>query len=273
MMMPLSKDKRFLYSRFVLLGALIGAIGFAFAGFKGFPAWYGGFVFCFWVAFGLINIKQKSTLWLAVQRPVIFALFYIALTGASILADQFGVNNHLWFYPNYAGMKIVWVYLVLYPFGALSLLEFFYFLSGFFGEKLSFKKGPDTLWHGFFDISEHLLFLLMTGMIVAGALGFGVSIGIATTVAVLWFAFALVKLRIHVRHSGHYLLILVLTVVLALLVHQLPNTVAREWVYLQAPFLNMALLGLPIWVWVGWCWLLLVPLRLWIVLVLHPRIK
>lgn len=269
-----TREQRFLYTRIAILVAMVGWIASAFAGLKGFSFWYGGFVLCFWVAFGLINYQHKSSLWLLHTRPWIFALFYAALAGASFLADQFGLNAHLWFYPLYRGLGFAWVWLVLYPFGGLAVLELLYFLAGYLDEPFRFRQLPMTKWHGFFDITEHLLFLAMIAVIVKGAveIGWSVAMPTATLVASLWMLAALVKLRFHIRHIGHYTLIIIVVALLAALSHELPNTIAREWVYLEAPFLNLLFLGLPLWVWLGWFWLTLVPLRLWIFIALHPKV-
>jgi hypothetical protein len=88
-----------------------------------------------------------------------------------------------------------------------------------------------------------------------------------------WLTLAGVKLAFHVRHSGQYALILILAGVLAAVSHELPNTVAREWVYLSAPILNTLLFGIPLWAIVGWYWFAFFVLRLWIFLVLHPRAR
>ncbi|KKW11249.1 MAG: hypothetical protein UY50_C0018G0017 [Parcubacteria group bacterium GW2011_GWA2_49_9] len=232
----------------------------------------------FWFAFGLLNYPHKSSVWFAHRRPWLFAFFYIALSGTSYIVDQFGLTQHLWFYPLYRGADMLWVVLVLYPFGGLAVLELLYFLGGYLGEPLTFRERSMTKWHGFFDVLEHIIFFGLMGAFIAGALrtGTGVLIPVTVFLALLWMITALIKLRFHIHHSGHYSLIIVCTVLLAALSHELPNTVAREWVYLEAPlssFFNYLLLGLPVWVWLGWFFLVLLPLRLWIFLVLHPRVR
>ncbi|MDO8594801.1 MAG: hypothetical protein Q7R93_04825, partial [bacterium] len=88
-----------------------------------------------------------------------------------------------------------------------------------------------------------------------------------------WFCLAGVKLSFHIGHPGHMLLILIGAGVIAAFLNEIPNTVAFEWVYLEAPFLNAALWSVPLWVWVGWFWYVIFTLRLWIFLVLHPKVK
>lgn len=271
--MHLTKEQKFLYTRVAILAASVGWLGFAFAGLKGFPFWYGGFVLCFWVAFGLINYHQKTSLWLLVHKRVPFLLFYGALAGSLVILDQFGLRFGLWFYPLYQGWWFLWVYLVLYPFAGLAVLELIYALTRVFGEQLAFVSHRGTRAHHAVDAMESVLFLLMWGLF---ALGVSVSTDLLVLfplLAIGWLAFATVKLAFHVRHWRHYVMVLVVTGVIAALLHELPNTIAREWVYLSAPILSILIFGIPLWAVVGWYWFTLFVLRLWIFLVLHPRIK
>lgn len=276
--MPLSRDKRFLYTRIAILVAALATVGFFIAGFQGLPFWYGGFVLCFWLAFGLLNYPEHSSLWCAFHRVKPFLLFYGALAGVAALIDQFGLGSHLWFYPVYKDWWMLWVYGALYPLSGLAALEMLYFLAHLFGEPLIFKEYSLTKWHGFFDVFEQLFLLLILAFILASVAGIvkGLSVPLAAAAAMLWLIAALIKLFFHIRHPGHYALVIALTVALAILSHELPNLSAREWVYVAAPlsdFFNALFLGLPVWVWFGWFLFVLVPLRLWIVLVLYPRVR
>lgn len=275
--MKLTKEQKFLYTRTAILIASVGWIGFAFAGFKGFSHWYGGFVLCFWIAFGLLNLKDRSSGWLALRRPFLFLFFYAVLVSCAFLADQLGLKLFLWVYPAYHGLGMLWVYLVLYPFGGLAVLELLYFLSGHLGEPLVFVASPVGKWHRFFDVLESILFLLMTGVIVLGAIGQKVGVELVAVSALLWMGSAYIKLRLHIRHSGHYVLVLVITALFATMLHEFPNVLAREWVYLPVsaltPLGSQPILGVPFWVWFGYVWLTLTPLRLWIFLILHPKVK
>jgi len=256
---------------------MLGWIGFAFAGFNGFSYWYGGFVLCFWVAFGTLNVSQRSSFWLACHRKTLFLLFYVALASSAFFADRFGVIFHLWFYPLYEGVWMLWVYLVLYPFGGLAVLELLYFLSAKFGASLRFVAHPATFWHIFFDVLESLLFIMTLGALILGVIGVTAAVPLVGILALLWVVSALIKMRFHIRHSAHYILVVILTALCATFLHEFPNTVAHEWIYQAVPafglLLNYVLLGVPLWVWVGYCWLTLFPLRLWIFVALHPRIK
>lgn len=275
--MNLTKEQKFLYSRIAILITTAGWVGFSIAGYNGFSFWYGGFALCFWIAFGLLNFQYKSSLWYALRRPMLFGLLYAVLVSGAFLTDQLGLRLFLWVYPAYHGLGFLWVYFVLYPFGGLAVLELLYFLSGQLGESLMFVSSPDTVWHRFFDVMESLLFLLMTGVIVLGAIGQDIEAILVLAVVVVWMVSALIKLKLHIRHSGHYLLTLFCVILFAVLLHELPNTIAREWVYLPTSALpapwNQSILSIPFFVWVGYLWLTLTPLRFWIFLVLNPRVK
>lgn len=275
--MNLTKEKKFLYSRIAILIASAGWVGFLIAGLNGFSFWYGGFALSFWIAFGLLNFHQKSSLWYALKRPALFGLLYAVLVSGAFLVDQFGLRLFLWLYPAYHGLGFLWVYFVLYPFGGLSVLELLYFVSNKLGDPLVFVSAPDTLFHRFFDVLESILFLLMTGSIVLGAIGQSVDVVLVFVLIFLWILSALIKLKLHIRHGGHYLVALFSVALFATILHEFPNTIAREWVYLPVTSFpavwNAPLLSIPFCVWIGYLWLTLTPLRYWIFLVLNPRVK
>ncbi len=276
-MSRLSKEQKFLYIRIAILLAGVGCIGFAFAGFKGFSFWYGGFVLCLWTVLGLLNLRERSSVWFMFRRPALFWLFYGVLVAYAFLADELGLRLFLWVYPYYHGLGFMWVYFVLYPFGGLALLELLYFLSGHLGEPLTFKALPCSRWHEIVDVLESVLFIVMTGVIVLGAMGLETKVLVIAATSLFWMIFALLKLKLHIRHPGHYILLLLITTSFTTLLYQLPNALAREWVYLPAfvldPLWSQTLFSIPFWVWVGYFWFTVVPLRLWIFLVLNPRVK
>lgn len=270
--MWLTKEQKFLYSRIAILVASVGWLAFAFAGLKGFPFWYGGFVVCFWLAFGLINYPERTTLWFIQNKPIPFLVFYGALAASFFLLDQMALDAHLWFYPLYHGWWWAVGYLVWYPAAAFSVLELFYFLARTCGEKLVFRHRKETRWHTALDWGEGMLFLLMSGMIVWGAIS-DISPLWLFVVSLSWFLLANGKLVFHVTHARHLVFILIVTGALAAFLNEVPNTGAFEWVYLVAPFLNTLFLGIPLWMVLGWYWFTLFTLRLWIFLVLHPKVK
>ena len=275
--MTLTPEQKFLYTRIAILLATAGWLTSAYAGFQGARYWYGGFVLCFWIAFGLLNYKEGTSLYLARRRTVVFLAFYAALVATMYLADQLGLRLFLWYYPYYGALGYTWLYLVLYPAMAFSLIEFLYFVGARLGAALSFVTPPPGRMHLLIDRLESVVFLLMMGLIVLGAAGNQVSLPLVALVTVLWILLALVKLRLHVRHSGHYLLAVLFAVLLATVLNEYQNLIAREWVYLPhaalEPVLSVSVMRLPLWIWLGWFWLTLVPLRLWIFLVLHPKVR
>ena len=273
--MWLSKEKRFLYTRIAILLTTAGWIGAALAGLKGYPLWYGGFVLCFWVSFGLLNYHARSSFWLALKRPALFAVLFSSLACVLLLMDMFGLSTHIWFYPIYKGWGLLFVWLVIYPFGGLSVLELFHFLARCLGETLHLKERSTQKWQMYFDILEHILFLLMIAVIILGATWISgqIVVLLAASIAVLWILAALIKMRFHINDLGQYLLIIILAVMHGVLSHWLPHTIAREWVGLDASFLNLFALGLPLWVWIGSFLFTLVPLRLWMFLALYSEVK
>jgi hypothetical protein len=270
--MRLTKEQKFLYTRIAILVASVGWLAFAFAGLKGFPFWYGGFVLCFWLAFGLLNYSEHTTLWLLAHKRIPFLLFYGAIALSFFLLDRMALDAHLWFYPLYHGWLWAVGYLVWYPAAAFSVLELFYFLARACGERLVFRHRKKTVWHDALDWGEGGFFLLMSGMIVLGAIS-AISLFWLFVVSFAWFLLANGKLMFHIAHAKHLALILLATGALAAFLNEVPNTGALEWVYLVAPLLNTLFLGVPLWMVLGWYWFTLFTLRLWLFLVLHPRVK
>lgn len=276
--MPLLRDKKFLYSRIAIIIATAGSILFAYAGARGFLFWHLGFVFCFWFAIGLLNYSEHSSLWYASHHVKPFLFFYGALVGIAVIADQFGLGSHLWFYPAYSGWRMFLAYGALYPFGGLAVLELLYFSARFFGESLIFKELPMIKWLGFFDIFEQILLLFIFAIILANVAGIakGLVVTMVAIAAIIWVLAMLIKLHFHIHHAEHYTLVVALTVALAEMSNAFPSLSAREWVYIVGPlsdFFNAMFLGLPVWLWFGWFLLVLIPLRLWVVLALqyHAR--
>lgn len=273
--MRLTKGQRFLYTRVAILLATVGWILSGFAGLKGFPFWYGGFVLCFWVAFGLVNFHQKTSLWLAARHRIPFLLLFGALAGFLIILDRAALNFGLWFYPTYHGWQFLWVYGVLYPFAALGLIELFYFTAQFLGEHLAFTQKPLSPAHRATDSLEGLLFITMTGGILAGALSWSISVTLVAFLVLAWIAVYLAKLSFHLRHPKHFAYLLFLSAAVAAFFSGFPNTVAREWVYAYSalPLWSTELLSVPLWLWFGWLWFMLFTLRFWVAIALHPKVK
>lgn len=269
----MTKEKRFLYTRIAILTLSAGWVGFTVAGFKGFQFWSVGAGLCFWLALGLLNYPRKTSLWLFQNKRIPFLTFYAALIGSFLLLDQLALQTHLWFYPVYTGPWLTLVYGILYPVVALSLIELFYFLANLSEEALTFKNPKATIFHTILDWAEGILFLAMVLLIASGGAGYLVPFSSLFFLAILWMISATIKLGFHIARSSHLLLLLFITGVLATYLAELPNTATFEWVYLGVPFLSAFVWSVPIWVWFGWIWYTLFTFRLWVFLVLHPRVK
>lgn len=268
-----SKEQKFLYSRVAILIASAGSVASLFAGWNGFVFWYVGFVPCFWLAFALLNYPYKTSLWMFTHRRKFFLIFYGALAGSLLLLDQMGLRLHLWFYPLYHDFWFVLLYGVLYPMAALAELECFYFLTHLLEEPLTFKPHKATSLHKVVDGGEGVLFLFMTLFVMLGASGYPVSLFALFISSILWMFFAAVKLGLHIAHPAHLVLLAVVVAILAVFLNKLQNTAVVEWIYFQAPTLNVVFCNIPLWTWLCSFWFAFFTLRLWIFLVLHPRIK
>lgn len=244
---------------------------FIMAGFQGFHFWYGGFLIFFWLSLGLWNYFHRTSLWLLRNNFLNFLKFYVPFAIFLAFLDLTGQGYTLWYYPFYYSIGFIWVYLVLYPWSGLGLLELIYFLSEIFGEKLIFIQRGLTRWHRFIDFLENLMFVVIIMATLSAALGWMPSLLVFFEIYIAWIILMAVKLKFHIRHWLHYILIIALASAIAVLVNEVPNVNAFEWVYLKAPFLNQIIWGVPLWAALGWFWFTFFVLRLWIPLVLHPK--
>ncbi len=278
----MSKNRGNILKPVLIFFSSVGVIISIIIGLNGFQYWYGGLVISLWLLLGLKNYQHRTTLWLAKNDIKKFLKFYIPLLVLWIISDQFGLATKLWRYPKYDTlMEFLWVYLVLYSFAAFAVLETIYFLSGVFGEKLRFVKHKMTSRHIFIDKIDH--FFLAISLIVAVisiiALSlFHLSLPRSLFIFIvspflIWALIDLIRLKFHVGRWKQYILVLITTTIITVLLHEIPNTRAFEWVYLEAPFLNYQIFGIPLWVSAGWFWWTLLLLRMWIFLILHPKIK
>ncbi len=272
-MRKLTKEEKFLYNRITILVASGGSVASLFAGWNGFSFWYAGFVPCFWLALALQNYPRKTSLWMFTHRRKFFLIFYGALAGSLLLLDQLGLRLHVWFYPFYHDFWFILVYGVLYPITALAELECFYFLTHLWGESLTFEPHKATSIHRVVDGGEGILFLLMMLFVALGASGYPISLFALFIFAILWMLCAAVKLGFHIAHPAHITLLFLATVVIAVFLNGLKSAAVFEWIYLEAPILNVVFWNIPLWTWLCSFWFALFTLRLWIFLVLHPKVK
>lgn len=254
---------------------------FVILGLKGFQYWYGGFVVFFWFFLGLLNYDHKTTLFLLVKKPLKFLTFYSPLLLFWIFIDQFGLYSHLWRYPLYnTFLEFLWVYFVLYSFAGLALLELFYFISSVYKEKLVFIKHKNTTLHKTIDLSDKILLItsFAAAIIIPILAVFEITppflaLSIIIVLFLTWMIVDIIMLKFHIKHWLHYCIILITTTIITVVLNEIPNTIAREWVYLQAPLLHITVFEIPLWVILGWIWWCLLILRLWILIALHKKLK
>ena len=152
------------YGKVIAFLATIGWLASVFAAFKGFAFWYAGFVFFFWLAMGTLNYRHRTSLWYIENRLWLSFRFFAILVIVSVFADYFAFQKltDLWSYPHYNSWDD-WarLYLIIYPFGGLALLEFVYFLSGIFFEKLRFVEKVRSRIHKLVDKVDIAILLVM----------------------------------------------------------------------------------------------------------------
>lgn len=245
---------------------------FIFTAFKGFRFWYVGFVFFFWLSLSLLDYRHETTLWYLKNRFGHFFKFYLLILVLGFIVD-FIIGqeiSHFWSYPYYHTLSD-WLrlYLIIYPFGALSVLELVFFLANIFKEKFVFTHRVPNLEERLIDASDHFVDLFLIFIVIVLPILYFLHITLPFKHLFfygffVWVLVATAKFIYHIRHGLHWVAILLATLFMSLLLHEIPNTAVFEWKYYNAPILNTLILNIPLWVFVGWYLIVLMTLRLWI---------
>ncbi len=262
------------YKNSQLIGFLsaLAWLSFIFAAFKGFHFWYVGFVLFFWLSLAALNYRHKTSLWLLQNNFFLAARLYVVLFAIGFVGD-FLVGQyvfHLWIYPYFHGF-FDWgqLYLVVYPLGGLCIIELFFFLSTLFHERLIISQRTHDTSTQRIDMIDHgLVAIVILGIIGASLsryFGFQPPFPhILLGAFLMWGAVATLQLIHRLQHALHWLAIILTTTALSIFLHEVPNTAVFEWRYQNAPILNYSMLGIPVWVFLGWYLMVIVVLRAWL---------
>lgn len=267
------------HSQQIALIAIIGALIFTFAAFSGLHFWYAGFVFFFWLSLSALNYRHKTSLWVLKNNTRRFIYLYSFLFILGFIGD-FVIGIHianLWIYPQY---DVIWkwilLYTIVYPCGGLSLVETIFFLANIFKEKFVFTHGKEGI-DAVLNISDHLLDGLITILVVAKLLSSLIGLRFVFEHIILfgfllWMILATIRFMYHIKHAWHWFAIILGTVFMSIFLHEIPNLAVLEWKYFHGPFLNTPLIfGIQPWVFVGWYFMTLLMLRVWVRLVWASR--
>lgn len=201
-----------------------------------------------------------------------FFKFFLIFVVFSFVTDYLVFQKlvNLWFYPYYNSTDD-WVrlYLIIYPFGGLSIIELVYFLGTIFQEKLKFIDKRKGMRHKFLDKTDQILLLVIFFFLFSVLF---LKINNLTSFILVamycWAVIATLKFKYHIGHWLHYIYILIVTFLISIFLHEIPNVGVFEWKYNPAPFWNLALFGIPFYIILGWYVLVLIVLRMWMYFVL-----
>jgi hypothetical protein len=259
----------------IALIATIIWLSFIFAAFKGFYFWYEGFVFFFWICLGILNYRHETSIWLLKNRPHRFLKYFLFLFVLGFFADYVVGQKltSLWIYPLYNSYDD-WarLYLIIYPIGGLTVLELIYFLGGVFKEKFALIHKPVSTPDRLEIIIDGLLLLTILIYLISKFVYPLPYLRLLLVMLLLaWTTVATLKFKYHIKHWSHWVAILFTTLFMSLFLHEIPNTAVYEWRYYPAPLFNQIILGIPLWVYFGWYFLILLMLRFWMYLVLAKQ--
>lgn len=269
------------YGKIVAFFSTIAWLAFIFSAFKGFHFWYAGFTLFFWLTLASLNYRHRTSLWFLKNKLYRFLIFYFHIVLLSFFADFFIGQKltNFWQYPFYNSLTD-WLrlYFIIYPFGCVAVLELAYLLSQIFKEPFLFVKKSLTPVHKFIDWLDVIWVYVIYATVFTSPLFliYGPSAGYKNFVfwlALAWPVLATIKLRYHISHWLHWLVIFIATLIISVFLHELPNVGVFEWKYGDMPVFNFYILGIPFWVVVGWYVIVLGTFRLWLYLALEKEQK
>jgi len=241
------------------------------------PRWYTPFVLGTYLLFGASNhlAQNRSTLSAAFSYPKHFFRLYLLLAILSFLIDLLlgRFLGDFWVYPSFDTLdQIVHVWLLGYPLALLSAVESFWVFSRLL--RCNNRNALDASWRGLYFWT----FVLVTLFLLCAAIYFRLVDKIHVTRQIMFLllfigglgfdavAFYLRKPSLIGSISvGSIYTPLCFTICVPVigLLHEFPNTYAREWIYQNIPFVHTEVLGVNVLVLsAGWFFLTIMPLTL-----------
>lgn len=267
--------KLYKYKDLFALLATIGWMSFVYSAFKGFHFWYLGFVFFFWLSLGILNYRHETTLWLMRNRWSLFFKYYSVLVILGFVADYIigQILAGSWVYPFYNSISD-WLrlYILIYPFGGLSVVELTYFLAAIFKEKVvltheNIKNLIITKLEFLTDVL--LVFIIFFCFLFKSIISLASLQSIFIILFSAWAILTTFKLKHLLKHFTHWVAIIFAVAILSIFLHEIPNTAVYEWRYFApALFPRYSFFGIELWLLWGWYFLVLVMIKYWIIMVL-----
>lgn len=208
------------------------------------------------------------------RHRIAFLQFYVLSVIAGFLGDYFVIRGYdLWYYNYTDTWEYLLLYLFVYPFGGLTLVMTHIFLKHYFNLTIREKYLVDPklllkleamaiavtlLWMG---LMHSVLDLHMYILTVYGAIGV-----VAVLNGMLLAAREPDRYSLADQFNANFknsVIVMVLATLVQMVLHELPNVISQQWVYQNLPLQNIAPLGIPILVIVGWLFLYLVPVGLY----------
>lgn len=234
--------------------------------------WYSYFVIGVFFICDYIDyqFRKKSVLSLIFDKKFKkFFLIYFLFVLFTIVIEVLGrVIGKMWYYPNYDLLDhIIHVFLIAYPFGALSVVAVYNVFKDL--SKRVFKHKPN------YEFSERFMQKVSTPLIVFSVAIYiflaiyHIYIGPANTkILSLVFLSVLgldaVNFKINKKSifseiiAGNYSIIfsVILTTIVSGLIHEVPNTFSYEWIYQNIPFTSYEIWDVSVFILTaGWLFL------------------
>lgn len=248
----------------IIVGSIVTVVSICLAVVMKFKSFYE--VLLLGIIIFLFGFKSTRRI-----SPRSYSYIYISFFVLGLLVDLIlGIGVfELWYYNYTSIIQYLLLYAWVYPAGGLTVVLLFILILDLLGFRLDKKKNNK------FDFNDELL------MVVVGIAGMAITVlyGLLDSINYLGLAlFGLTQLGLFLilnvyaeKKKGFSLFYLLrvdkvrsimaalVTVLVMVAIHEVPNTVAQQWVYTNIP-LWPSILNVPLVVWVGWSVLFIVPM-------------
>lgn len=266
----------------ILISGIVGLVVSIYALYSAIllssPTWYSFFTVGSFLFFAPVSywLRKDSFLHSVLRKPSLLGFLYLAFVGIAVLVEFYGRNlGNLWGYPYFDQDELILhVYLLGYPFAALSVIPLFEIVehlicSGISSPSKLAAPRPHLLLYRLLFAASVLIFLFSLARAYFGgpwAAELNFMAMIAGTLGM-----DLVRTFVHQRSfferilSGdyRYAIIVPLASWVAAFLHEVPNTFASEWIYHNVPFTDRRIFGVNAVVFIaGWLFLTIIPVTI-----------
>jgi hypothetical protein len=211
-----------------------------------------------------IFVSEKN-----INKSIYIKLYIIGLI-LGIIGDLIlGIYiSELWYYTYSQIWEYILLYLLIYPFGGIVLIQSYFILkqrTKFKNNKVNLKLKTIKILNAIFIIITLILSIIIYLLDIRYIQL--IHFGILSLVFFFTFTYYSEKkikksfLRDILENPKQVIVISSIVTYLNAIIHEYPNTIAKQWIYTNIPFQNITILDVPaILILCGWFILLYIPM-------------